>query len=66
MRVWKMLLNGENELKSNFDSKKIMDIIIINICYGSRLPTLDETLNQNDNNIIDSVMNLFSGAKIIS
>lgn len=76
-RVWKMLLNGEEELRSNFDSKKIMDIIIINICYGSRLPTLNDVLKeQNTENkisqkkdknedLINDITNMFAGAKIV-
>lgn len=79
IRVWKMLLNGENELRNNFDAKKIMDVIIINICYGSRLPSIDEILNNdlsNNNNIsieksksnddlIQNITNMFSDAKIL-
>ncbi|MDD2840181.1 MAG: DNA polymerase III subunit gamma/tau [Rickettsiales bacterium] len=80
MRVWKMLLNGENELRSNFDAKKIMDMIIINICFGSKLPSLNDiikTQNQQENsankiassnekNLVDNITNMFSGAKILS
>jgi DNA polymerase-3 subunit gamma/tau len=72
MRVWKMLQKGENDLKSDFDSKKVMDIIIINICYGSRLPTLSDIIKeknekeQNINkNMLEDVMTMFDGAKII-
>lgn len=80
MRIWKMLLNSENELKNSFDAKKIMDIIIINICFGSRLPSLSDVLkvqnqpentanttsNNNEKNLVDNITNIFSGAKILS
>ncbi|HSQ98171.1 MAG TPA: DNA polymerase III subunit gamma/tau [Rickettsiales bacterium] len=80
VRVWKMLLNGENELRSNFDSKKIMDIVIINICFGSRLPSLSDIVkaqnqqtnieksatNNNEKSLVDNITNMFSGAKILS
>lgn len=80
MRVWKMLLNGENELRSNFDAKKIMDMIIINICFGSKLPSLSDviktqnqetnmeksTTNNNEKNLVNNITNMFSGAKVIS
>lgn len=81
MRVWKILLNGENELRNNFDAKKIMDIIIVNVCYGSRLPSLDDILkNQNsqlqdektniqqntsNDDLIQNITNMFTGAKIM-
>jgi len=77
MRTWKMLLNGEQELKSNFDSKKVMDIIIVNICYGSRLPTLNDIMNQENNkdkitekkdkndDLIADITEMFTDAKII-
>lgn len=81
MRVWKMLLQGELELKNNFDAKKIMDIIIVNVCYGSRLPTLDELLEksqdkpnniiienksqENNEELIENITNLFSEAKVL-
>ena len=79
MRVWKLLLKGEMELKNNFDAKKIMDIIIVNVCYGSRLPTLDEILKNADKeedkieeptkdkneDLIENITNLFDGATIL-
>ena len=79
MRVWKLLLKGEIELKNNFDTKKIMDIIIVNVCYGSRLPTLDEMLKNedkeenkietptknNNDELIENITNLFDGATIL-
>ena len=75
MRVWKMLLKGEDDLRSSFDSKKIMDMIIINIFYRSKLPTLSDVINGKvdlqdtnktaDDNIIESITNMFSGAKVI-
>lgn len=79
MRVWKLLLKGEMELKNNFDVKKIMDIIIVNVCYGSRLPTLDEILKNGDKeedkieeptkdkneDLIENITNLFDGATIL-
>ena len=79
MRVWKLLLKGEMELKNNFDAKKIMDIIIVNVCYGSRLPTLDEILKNedkeedkvetptknNNDELIENITNLFDGATVL-
>jgi DNA polymerase III subunit gamma/tau len=72
MRVWKMLLNSENDLKNNFDAKKVMDMIIVNICFGSRLPSLNDILQQEnqteniaDKNLIDDITSMFSGAKVI-
>lgn len=79
MRVWKLLLKGESELKNNFDAKKIMDMIIVNVCYGSRLPTLSEVLNkqnlenqiienksqENNTELIENITNLFDGAKVL-
>ena len=79
MRVWKLLLKGEMELKNNFDVKKIMDIIIVNVCYGSRLPALDEILKNEDKeenkietptkdkneDLIENITNLFDGATIL-
>lgn len=81
MRIWKLLLNGENELRSNFDSKKVMDILLVNICYASRLPSLSDILKKEElkienqkelqeekanDDIIKNITNLFDGAKIIS
>jgi DNA polymerase-3 subunit gamma/tau len=70
MRVWKMLLQGEKELKSDFDSKKIMEILIVNICFGSRLPAITDILNgevkqEKNNEITSSIMDMFDGAKIL-
>ena len=79
LRVWKLLLKGESELKNNFDAKKIMDMIIVNVCYGSRLPTLSEVLNkqnlenqiienksqENNAELIENITNLFDGAKVL-
>lgn len=80
MKVWKLLLKGEMELKNNFDAKKIMDIIIVNVCYGSRLPTLDEILKSDDTEVnsettvpsknnndelIKDITTLFDGATIL-
>jgi DNA polymerase-3 subunit gamma/tau len=69
MRVWRMLLRGEIELKSDFDARKTMEIILINICYGSRLPSLPDILNEKKTNpkedIINNVIEMFSGAKLI-
>ncbi|MDR2526494.1 MAG: hypothetical protein LBC92_01320, partial [Rickettsiales bacterium] len=68
MRVWKMLLKGEYELKSDFDSKKIMEILLLNICYGSRLPSLNDIINgesKEDNNekVFSEIMDMFEGSK---
>lgn len=78
MRVWKILLNGENELRNNFDAKKIMDIIIVNVCYGSRLPTLSDILKEEskdsealqapqdkNDDIIQNIASMFDGAKVL-
>ena len=79
MRVWKLLLKGESDLKNNFDAKKIMDMIIVYVCYGSRLPTLSEVLNkqnlenqiienksqENNTELIENITNLFDGAKVL-
>lgn len=75
MRVWKILLKGENELRSNFDAKKIMDILIVNVCFGSRLPSLNDIMNDNseissdkkvgNDDLIQNITNMFSGAKVL-
>ena len=78
MRVWKLLLNGENELRSNFDAKKIMDMIIVNICFASRLPSLSDIVKQEntpeekieevkqEENLINDITNMFSDAKVLN
>jgi len=78
MRVWKLLLNGENELRSNFDAKKIMDMIIVNICFASRLPSLSDIIKQEnkpeekieeakqEENLINDITNMFSDAKVLN
>ena len=78
MRVWKLLLNGENELRSNFDTKKIMDMIIVNICFASRLPSLSDIIKQEntpeekieevkqEENLINDITNMFSDAKVLN
>ena len=78
MRVWKLLLNGENELRSNFDAKKIMDMIIVNVCFASRLPSLSDIIKQEntpeekieevkqEENLINDITNMFSDAKVLN
>lgn len=78
MRLWKILLKGESELRNNFDAKKIMDVIIVNVCYGSRLPSLTDILNSSDakpdktdsqnsaTSLVDDITAMFSGAKVIN
>ena len=78
MRVWKLLLSGENELRSNFDAKKIMDMIIVNICFASRLPSLSDIIKQEntpeekieevkqEENLINDITNMFSDAKVLN
>lgn len=78
MRVWKLLLNGENELRSNFDAKKIMDMIIVNVCFASRLPSLNDIIKQEsiseekieevkqEENLINDITNMFSDAKVLN
>jgi DNA polymerase-3 subunit gamma/tau len=69
MRIWKMLLKGELELKSDFDPKKIMEIVLINICYGSHLPNLkdliNEKANQPNDKTIENITSMFSGSKVL-
>jgi DNA polymerase-3 subunit gamma/tau len=69
MRIWNMLLRGQLELKNDFDSKKVMEIILINVCYASRLPSLPDVLNgkelDNKQKDIDNIMSMFEGAKVV-
>ena len=75
VRVWQMLLNGEKQLKSSFNSKKIMDIIIINICYSSGLPSIEDILKDDSClnvekkeeklDLKDMILNLFEDSKVI-
>ena len=81
-RVWQMLLKLKDEIAKSKNSKMIFEMFLIRLCHLSSLPNLSEIIknqpsgfdqksSQDSNNdqskeVVDEVVHLFKGSKIIN
>jgi DNA polymerase III subunit gamma/tau len=74
-KIWQMLLRGVNDLRTASNQKDAMEMLLIKICYGSKLPELEQIINKLNNcndiendkksSLAENVLNNFKGANLI-